>query len=83
MVVASAGSLEALGHGEFLYLGEIAGIAIIFAGFLRSREQLRIPLPHRPWDGGQASQPAPAPAGGGEPVRSIRRIRDRTTAARR
>src|SRR5579885_33846 len=36
LVIASAGSFEALGHGEFLYAGEILGIAIIFAGFLRS-----------------------------------------------
>jgi hypothetical protein len=83
MIVASAGSLEALGHGEFLYLGEIAGISVIFAGFLCSRERMRFPWT-RPTAG-----PAPVPESPGAAVmagpsaRSLRRIRDRTTTARR
>lgn len=83
MVVASAGSLEALGHGEFLYLGEIAGITIIFAGFLRSRERMWFPsLPgSRRRDHPQVA--APTAGAATEPARSLKRIRDRSTAARR
>ena len=45
LVVASAGTFEALGKGEFLYLAEIVGITVIFLGFLRSRETMGLPLP--------------------------------------
>lgn len=89
LVIASAGSFEALGHGEFLYAGEILGIAIIFAGFLRggrSGAAHTVPapaLPSRP-SGAEAASAAPAserPAGG--PVRSLRRISDREAGSRR
>jgi hypothetical protein len=42
-IVALAGSFEALGQGEFLYLAEIIGITVIFLGFLRSRETMGLP----------------------------------------
>lgn len=40
IVVASSGSLAGLGRPEFLFIGELFGIVIIFAGFLRSQEHL-------------------------------------------
>jgi hypothetical protein len=89
LVIASAGSFEALGHGEFLYAGEILGIAMIFAGFLRSG---RSHTPHvtpatiepvrhaaaQPLSGTAAP---PLRANGG--VRSLRRLRDRESDPRR
>lgn len=41
LVVAASGSLAGLGRPEYLFLGELAGIVIIFAGFLRSQPRLR------------------------------------------
>jgi hypothetical protein len=40
IVVASSGSLAGLGRSEYLFIGELLGIVIIFAGFLRSQEHL-------------------------------------------
>ena len=40
LIVASSGSLAGLGRPEYLFLGEFFGIAVIFAGFLRSQERL-------------------------------------------
>jgi hypothetical protein len=81
MVIAGAGSLEAFGHGEFLYAGEIAGIAIIFAGFLRSRGHMRFwfQKEHAPRAPGAAA-PVELPA---QPARSLRKISERTPAPRR
>lgn len=46
LVVASSGSLAGLGRPGYLFIGEFLGIAIIFAGFLRSQEHLsRASLP--------------------------------------
>lgn len=42
LVVASSGSLAGLGRPEYLFIGEFIGIAIIFAGFLRSQERLTL-----------------------------------------
>ncbi len=88
LVIASAGSFEALGHGEFLYAGEILGIAIIFAGFLRSgrgHASRVAPIPQEPLR--SAAQPlsgadAPQPRTSGS-VRSLRRMRDRESDPRR
>ncbi|HZQ37770.1 MAG TPA: hypothetical protein VFD32_17700 [Dehalococcoidia bacterium] len=86
LVIASAGSFEALGHGEFLYAGEILGIAIIFAGFLRSGRSHTVragPAPAQPAAGVHA-QPLLATAPPGRTsVRSLRRMRDRETDPRR
>lgn len=89
LVIASAGSFEALGHGEFLYAGEILGIAIIFAGFLRSgrnhapRTVPATPEPMRPMAAPSlagTTAPPPRTSGG---VRSLRRMRDRESDPRR
>ena len=79
-IVALAGSFEALGRGEFLYLAEIVGITVIFLGFLRSRETMGLPhlersAPHaaaRPAEGGDQSQPPPATE-----VRHLRSVAER------
>lgn len=42
LVVAASGSLAGLGRPEFLFLGEFAGISLIFAGFLRSQPSVSI-----------------------------------------
>jgi hypothetical protein len=85
LVIASAGSLETFGHGEFLYFGEIAGITIIFLGFLRSRETMRLPFLQRSAPVNAASDPkAPAESGPREvQVRSLRRLSDRNSSVRR
>lgn len=38
LVIAAAGSAARFGRTEFLYAGEIVGLAFLFLGFLRSRE---------------------------------------------
>ncbi len=40
LIVASSGSLAGLGNPAYLFAGELAGIAVIFAGFLRSQPTL-------------------------------------------
>jgi len=40
LIVAGSGSLAGLGHSEYLFLGELAGISIIFAGFLCAEQGL-------------------------------------------
>jgi hypothetical protein len=88
LVIASAGSFEALGQGEFLYAGEILGITIIFAGFLRSSGRRQpaaaapVPTP------AAAPQPPPSPGAAATavsattPVRSLRRMSERSSAGR-
>jgi hypothetical protein len=89
LVVASAGSLETFGHGEYLYAGEIAGITIIFVGFLRSRESMRWPfqrirrspaidpiLETRPGATAAAAMPA-------QSARALKRLSDRGPTPRR
>ncbi len=89
LVVASAGSLETFGHGEYLYAGEIAGITIIYLGFLRSRESMH-------WPGraaetasipGSRTLPQPRPTGAASlaapTARSLRRLSDRSPTSRR
>jgi len=83
LVVASAGSLETLGHGEYLYAGEIAGISIIYTGFLRSRESMRVPLSVRRQKQSTASEPHAAAGSVERPARSLKRLSDRTPAGRR
>ena len=87
LVVASAGSLETLGHGEYLYAGEIAGITIIFLGFLRSSESVRFARPLQRGDpAAPALQPEPARASRASnerTVRSLKRLRDRERLDRR
>lgn len=79
LVVASAGSLETFGHGEYLYIGESAGITIIFMGFLRSNESLHLGLARvRPFK--RSGEPATMEAERSippTPVRSLRRLSDR------
>jgi hypothetical protein len=41
LIVASSGTLAGLGNPAFLFLGELMGIAVIFAGFLRSQPVLQ------------------------------------------
>lgn len=38
LVIAAAGSAARFGRTEFLYAGEMLGLALLFLGFLRSRE---------------------------------------------
>ncbi|HLZ70284.1 MAG TPA: hypothetical protein VKV26_10300 [Dehalococcoidia bacterium] len=86
IVIASAGSLEAFGHGEFLYAGEILGISIIFAGFLRSGSQPRATAPEAgvvPSAGSAGESAGPTAAAPAAPARSLHRISDRTAAGRR
>ncbi len=88
LVVASAGSLETLGHGEYLYAGEIVGITIIYLGFLRSRESLHWPrrsseltsTPTRPVE--TQSRMAGTPGGAAQAARSLKRLRDRSPTPR-
>jgi hypothetical protein len=40
LIVAASGSLAGLGNPAYLFAGELAGIAVIFAGFLRSQPAL-------------------------------------------
>lgn len=85
LVIASAGSFEALGHGEFLYAGEILGISIIFAGFLRSSGRSRQGTagpPQAAARGLAGSTPAAAQPPMGGTVRSLRRMRDREPGSR-
>lgn len=79
MVVASAGSLEALGREEFLYAGEIAGISIIFLGFLRSRPRGGQPAAERPAE--RRQPPPPSVATAPRPARSLKRISERARRA--
>lgn len=87
LIVASAGSLEALGRGEFLYAGEIAGITIIFLGFLRAKETMGLPVPAIHGRHGLAPPPAAALQLPETPaqteVRHLHRVIDRTPRARR
>jgi hypothetical protein len=79
LIVASGGSLEAFGHGEYLYLSEIVGITVIFLGFLRAKETMGLPLPdiRLPRRIERAPEPAPqAPPATGE-VRHLRSIAER------
>jgi hypothetical protein len=84
LIVAGAGSLETFGHGEYLYAAEIIGIAVIFLGFLRSRESFGLPLPALPLPHGASHEPAyaPPPTTSARAVRSLRRLADRTTPQR-
>ncbi len=45
IVAAGSGSLASLGSPWLLYLGELAGIALMFWGFLASREPSKTPRP--------------------------------------
>ncbi len=47
IVAAGSGSLATLGITWVLYLGELIGIALMFWGFLESREPARAPEPQR------------------------------------
>ncbi len=38
LIIAGSGAAARLGRTEFLYLGEMVGLAVLFAGFLKSRE---------------------------------------------
>ncbi|MHB8573984.1 MAG: hypothetical protein ACYDCQ_01505 [Dehalococcoidia bacterium] len=80
LVVAAAGSLETLGHGEYLYAAEIVGISIIFVGFLRSQEAFPLVAPRlqHPADVAPAA-PVASPAA----VRHLRRVSDRVSSHRR
>lgn len=40
LIVAASGSLAGLGRPEYLFAGELAGISVIFLGFLRSQPDL-------------------------------------------
>jgi hypothetical protein len=40
VIAGSAGGLEKFGYPSLLYLGNMAGITVIFAGFLRSNERM-------------------------------------------
>jgi hypothetical protein len=78
LIVASAGTFEALGKGEFLYVAEIVGITVIFLGFLRARETMGLPLPDRRRHGSE-TPPQPerqTPVGAGE-VRHLRSVAER------
>jgi len=49
MLPALGGTMARIGHPQFLYILELVGVIIIFAGFLRSREIFglyRVPLIH-------------------------------------
>ncbi len=41
LIIAGSGSAARFGATEFLYLGEMLGLAVIFAGFMKSREVIR------------------------------------------
>jgi hypothetical protein len=50
LIVAASGSLAGLGNTAYLFIGELAGITVIFFGFLRSQASLTrtsLPLLHR------------------------------------
>lgn len=40
LILASSGSLAGVGRPEYLFAGELAGISVIFAGFLRSQPEI-------------------------------------------
>ncbi len=88
MVIASAGSFEALGHGEFLYAGEILGIGIIFAGFLRSGGRPRPAAVEQRTEETRPPQPPAIQADDAvaasiaAPARPLRRISERSAAGR-
>lgn len=89
LIVASAASLEALGRGEFLYLGEIVGITVIFLGFLRSKESMGLPVPaihtrHAMTPATEAPHSAQPPTASDAQAgaRHLRRVADRTPPAR-
>ena len=42
-IIAGSGSMARLGQAQFLYLGEMVGIVVLFYGFMRSREVSRKP----------------------------------------
>jgi hypothetical protein len=42
LILATSGSLAGTGRPEYLFAGELAGIAVIFAGFLRSQPSLSV-----------------------------------------
>ncbi len=44
LVVGAAGTLTRLGRPEYLFVGEFFGIVLIYAGFLRSRPRISLPL---------------------------------------
>jgi hypothetical protein len=69
LIAGAAGSLEKLGEPSLLYLGNLAGIAVLFVGFLRSGERMdpaHLPVlrhiaarggrPHRGMDSAQGAQ---------------------------
>lgn len=78
-IVALAGTFEALGQGEFLYLAEIVGITVIFAGFLRSRETMGLPVLDRHAPGARPSTPEPGERQPAAPtqVRHLRSVSER------
>ncbi|MCL4517182.1 MAG: hypothetical protein M1379_16620 [Firmicutes bacterium] len=41
LIIAGSGSAARFGVPRFLYLGEMLGLAVIFAGFMKSREVIR------------------------------------------
>ena len=81
LIAGAAGSLEKLGYPSLLYLGNLAGIAVLFLGFLRSSERLdpaHLPvlrhwraagvadLTARPPSPSRPNPPTPFPKGKGE-----------------
>lgn len=42
-IIAGSGSMARLGQAQFLYLGEMVGLVVLFYGFIRSREVSRKP----------------------------------------
>jgi hypothetical protein len=71
LLAGAAGGLEKFGYPSLLYLGNLAGIAVIFAGFLRSNERLdaaHLPVLRHvrgPGVGGRASGKEATRAGAG------------------
>jgi hypothetical protein len=86
LIVASAGSLETFGHGEYLYAGEIFGISIIFLGFLRSRESMKFPIRWTKSPANEAGDTRTSPIATDPDLKSfqsLKRLSDRTGATRR
>ena len=45
-IIAGSGSAARLGQAQFLYVGEMVGLAVLFGGFIKSREVSRKPGPN-------------------------------------
>lgn len=46
MIIAGSGGAARMGQAQFLYLGEMVGLAVLFWGFIKSREVSRKPGPN-------------------------------------